>query len=64
MFCASAIDILDNPIDRGLSERVKGKSLRPQTDMSRVKVLDVHGHGREGGDFVAKEAEQPQSCRI
>lgn len=38
---------------------VQGERLRPQTDISRLKVSDVCGHGREVGDFGAKETEEP-----
>ena len=38
---------------------VQGERLRPQTDTSRLKVLDVCGHGREVEDFGAKETEEP-----
>lgn len=52
-------DIHIPPTDRGTPAMVQGERLRPQTDISRLKVSDVCGHGREVGDFGAKETEEP-----
>lgn len=61
MSCSS--DIHNLPTDRALSERIKSKTLRPQTDISKVKISDVHGHGREVENFAVKEAEKsPGYC--
>ena len=52
MFCSTDIHIL--PTDRGFSERIKGKTLRPQTDISKVKVSDVHDHGRRWRTLLSR----------
>ena len=54
VICSS--DIHPLPPVRGISEKVKGKRLRPQIDTPRGRVLDVHGHSREAEDSVAKRS--------